>query len=111
MRRVLFGDFGGVVRAGFDEVLRGERVEVLQADGRDLVTRLLDALPDVVVLDLDGSGTPELVERIVREFPAVTVVACSTRRPLMRVYPPFHHGESYERTLEPDAFTATVAHA
>jgi hypothetical protein len=29
----------------------------------------------------------------------------------MRVYPPFHHGESYERALEPDAFTTTVAHA
>ena len=111
MRRVVFGDFGGVVRAGFDEVLRGECVEVLQADGRDLVTRLLDALPDVVVLDLDRSGTAELVERLVREFPAVTVVGCSTRRPLMRVYPPFHHGESYERALEPDAFTTTVVSA
>jgi len=100
VRRVLFGDFGGVVRAGFDEFLRGERVEVLQADGRDLVSRLLDALPDVVVLDLDGADTPELVQRLVREFPALTVVACSTRRPLMRVYPRFHHGESYEIELE-----------
>ena len=111
MRRVLFGDFGGVVRAGFDEVLRGEHVELLQADGRDLVTRVLEALPEVVVLDLDGSGTPELVRRLVRDFPALTVIGCSTRRPLMRVYPPFHHGESYDRELEPDVFTTTVVSA
>ena len=111
MRRVLFGDFGGVLRAGFEEVLRSERVEVLQADGRDLVARLLDALPDVVVLDLDGTGTADLVQRLVREFPALKVVVCSTRRPLMRVYPPFHHGESYESELEPDEFTTTVVRA
>lgn len=111
MRRVLFGDFGGVLRAGFDEVLRGELVEVLRPDGEDLVTRLLDVMPDVVVLDLDGPGVPDLVQRLVRDFPALTVVACSARRPLMRVYPPFHHGESYDSELEPEAFTTTVVRA
>jgi CheY-like chemotaxis protein len=111
VRRVLFGDFGGVVRAGFDAVLRGECVEVLQADGRDVVTRLLEALPEVVVLDLDAPGTDELVRHLVLEFPALTVVACSTRRPVMRVYPPFHHGESYDSQLEPDVFTTTVVRA
>ena len=108
MRRILFGDFGAVVRAGFDEVLRGQRLEVLNTDGRNLVDELLDGLPDVVVLDLDAAGTPALVQRLVREFPALKVVVCSSRRPLMRVYPPFHHGESYEVTLEPDAFRSAV---
>lgn len=108
MRRILFGDFGGVVRAGFDEVLRGQRVEVLRSDGRDLVDELLDGLPDVVVLDLDAAGTPHLVGRLVREFPAVKVVVCSSRRPLMKVYPPFHHGESYQVPLEPDAFMSAL---
>jgi DNA-binding NarL/FixJ family response regulator len=108
VRRVLFGDFGAVVRAGFDEVLRDQRVEVLRSDGRDLVDELLDGLPDVVVLDLDRVGTPELVHRLVREFPALKVVVCSSRRPLMRIYPPFHHGESYEVTLDPDAFTSVL---
>ena len=108
MRRVLFGDFGGVVRAGFDEVLRGGPVEVLGTDGHDLFERLVDALPDVVVLDLERDGTADLVRRLVREFPALKVVVCSTRRPLMRVYPPFHHGESYESELEPDAFVIAV---
>ena len=104
MRRILFGDFGGLVRAGFDEVLRGQRVEVLNSDGRDLVDGLLDGLPDVVVLDLDGVGTPELIQRLVHEFPALKVVVCSSRRPLMQIYPPFHYGESYQVPLDLDAF-------
>ena len=110
MRRILFGAFGGVVRAGFDEVLRDQRVEVLRSDseGRDLVDELLDGLPDVVVLDLDGAGTPALTERLVRDFPAVKVVVCSSRRPLMRVYPPFHYGESYEVALDPDALRSVL---
>jgi DNA-binding NarL/FixJ family response regulator len=108
VRRILFGDFGGVVRAGFDEVLRGQRVEVLRSDGRDLVNELLRGLPDVVVLDLDRAGTPDLVERLVREFPALKVVVCSSRRPLMRVYPPFHYGESYQVALEPDALMSAL---
>jgi DNA-binding NarL/FixJ family response regulator len=108
VRRVLFGDFGAVLRAGFDDVLRGEEVEVLGTEGNDVVARLVDALPDVVVLDVDDAGTRTLVARLVREFPAVKVVTCSARRPLMRVYPPFHHGESYEATLEPDVFSLVV---
>ena len=108
MPRVLFGDFGGVVRAGFDEVLRDQRIEVLHNDGRDLIDGLLDGLPDVVVLDLDRAGTPELVRRLVREFPALKVVVCSSRRPLMWVYPPFHHGEFYEVVFEPDAFMSAL---
>jgi chemotaxis response regulator CheB len=108
VRRILFGHFGGVVRAGFDEVLRGQRVEVLNSDGRDLVDGLLDGLPDVVVLDLEAAGTPELIQRLVREFPALKVVVCSSRRPLMRIYPPFHYGESYQVPLEPDAFRSAL---
>lgn len=108
MRRVLFGDFCGVLRAGFDDVLRHEEVVVLRAEGHDLVEQLVDALPDVVVLDLDRDATAPLVNRLVHEFPSVKVVVCSARRPLMRVYPPFHHGESYEAALEPDAFTLVV---
>jgi DNA-binding NarL/FixJ family response regulator len=108
VRRILFGEFGAVVRVGFDEVLRGQNVEVLHSDGRDLVDRILDGLPDVVVLDLDRAGTPDLTQRLVREFPALEVVVCSTRRPLMRVYPPFHHGECYEVALEADAFMSAL---
>jgi len=109
VRRILFGAFGGVVRAGFDEVLRDQRVEVLRSDeSNNLVEELLDGLPDVVVLDLERDGTAELTERLVREFPGVKVVVCSSLRPLMRVYPPFHYGESYEVPLDPDAIRSVL---
>lgn len=108
MRRILFGDFGAVLRVGFEDVLRDQEVEVLGTDGKELLDRIVDALPDVVVLDLDRPGTAALVDLLVREFPAVRVVVCSTRLPLMRVYPPFHLGESYETELEPQAFTTVV---
>jgi CheY-like chemotaxis protein len=105
---VLFGDFARLATAGFDDVLRGGPVEVLRADGRDLFERLADGLPDVVVLDLEHPGTPARICRLVHEFPALTVVTCSTRHPLMRVYPPFHHGECYEDDLELDAFVLAL---
>ncbi len=109
MRRVLLGQFGAVVRAGLDDLLRGHDVEVVHADEARLLGELVDALPDVVVLDLDRAGTGELVARIVRDFPALRVVTCSSRRPLMRVYPPFHRGESYETVLEACTLTRAVA--
>ena len=100
MRRILFGDFGAVARAGVEDVLRGEDVEARQCPNEELLARLDDRRPDVVVLDLDRPATPQLAERLVRTFPGLTVVACSTRRPRMRVYPPFHEGESYESELD-----------
>ncbi len=110
MRRVLFGDFGAVLRAGFDDVLRGEAVEVLGADGHELFERLVDALPDVVVLDLDQHGVLDLVHRIVHQFPTVKVVACSSAsaHPMMRIFPPLHYGESYTTELEPALLTSAI---
>jgi hypothetical protein len=35
-------------------------------------------------------------------FPAMTVIACSSVELTMRVYPPFHGGESYVSKLSPD---------
>jgi hypothetical protein len=105
---VLFGDFTALARAGFDDVLRGGTLEVLRTDGQDLFDLLVDAMPHVVVLDGDQTVTTALIGRLVREFPSVTVVACSTRDPLMRVYPPFHRGEFYEAYLEPEAFLVAV---
>lgn len=108
MRRVLLGDFGAIVRAGLDDLLRAQDVEVVHTDEAGLLRQLVDALPDVVVLDLDREGTADLVDRIVREFPALKVVACSSRRPRMRVYPPFHRGESYETVLDAESLVRAV---
>lgn len=108
MRRVLMGDFGAIVRAGFQDILEDQGVQLLKADGIDLLERLVQHLPDVVVLDLDRSGTSELVQRITADFPALKVVACSTEQPIMRIFPPFHRGESFERELDLDAFISIV---
>lgn len=107
MRRVLMGDFGALVRAGLEEMLREMNVEVLAAPSQgEILQRLLVTLPDVVVLDLDRPCTPRLADRIASDYPAVRIVACSAETPRLRVYPPFHHGECYERRLDPDQLAA-----
>jgi DNA-binding NarL/FixJ family response regulator len=96
---VLVGPFGALVRAGLDDLLRHPGLEVLHADADDLWDRLLADLPDVVLLDLDAPGARETARRISTDFPALTVVACSSIDPTMRIYPRFHHGESYTSPL------------
>jgi len=108
MKRVLMGEFGALVRAGFEDMLREEHVELIAAD-RDLVERLVTTLPDVVVLDLDVEHSDELVQQITTNFPALKIVACSTRHPTMRVFPPFHHGEFYDSPLEGSLLTAALS--
>ena len=96
------GDFDALYRLGFTDILTADgAVRLLEARAPDLVDRLLEALPDVVVLDEDKSDTVGLVQRIVHEFPSIRVIACSSERPTMRIFPAFHHGESYTSPLEP----------
>lgn len=108
MRRVLIGDFGALIRAGFEDLLREHDLELVAIGGDDLIERLLSTLPDVVIIDLDVQRSTELVREITTAFPALKIVACSSRHPTMRVYPPFHHGESYDSPLEPDLLAATL---
>ncbi|MFC6016065.1 hypothetical protein ACFP2T_07650 [Plantactinospora solaniradicis] len=108
MTRVLVGDFGALHRLGFEEILRVDGIELVQADAADVVGRLVEALPDVVVLDLDQHETPELVRQIVHDFPTVKVVACSSEQPMMRVFPPLHYGESYTSDLDPALLTSAI---
>ena len=99
MTRVLVGPFGALVRAGLDDLLRRPGLHVVHADADDLEAKLLAELPDVVLLDLDAPGARETARRISTAYPALTVVACSSVDPTMRIYPRFHHGESYTRPL------------
>lgn len=108
MKRVLMGDFAALQRLGYRDVLHVDGIELLETEGADLVERLVDALPDVVVLDGDAAGTEALVERIVHEFPVLTVISCSSERPAMRVFPPLHYGESYTSDLEPALLTSAI---
>jgi AmiR/NasT family two-component response regulator len=108
MTRVLMGDFSALHRLGLKDILRVEGIELMETAGVDVVGRLVEALPDVIVLDLDEATTAALVQQIVHQFPVVKVVACSSRRPRMRVFPPLHYGEFYESDLDPALLASAV---
>lgn len=108
--RVVIGDFGAVARLGLLDILAEEGLEVvgrtrspdgvppgeLDLRGAAAVVPLVSEVrPDVVVLDLDDESAQEVAIQITSEFPAIKVVACSSEEPVMQVFPPFHHGESY----------------
>jgi DNA-binding NarL/FixJ family response regulator len=110
MRRVLLGHFGTVLRMGIDDLLRERGYEVVADDSADgtLVDRLVGALPDVVMLDLDSEHGPETARAISAAFPSVTVLACSADCQNIRVFPRFHRGESYDMTLSVEGLLDTV---
>lgn len=108
MTRVLMGDFSALHRLGLQDILRVDGIELMDTAGADVLARVLEALPDVIVLDLDERTTVELVHVIVHRFPAVKVVACSSLHPTMRVFPPLHYGEFYESDLDPALLTSAV---
>jgi DNA-binding NarL/FixJ family response regulator len=108
MTRVLMGDFEALHRLGLEEILRVDGIELMHTAGTDVLDQLLEALPDVIVLDLDRQATIELVRVIVHRFPRVKVVACSPSHPTMRIFPPLHYGEFYESELDPALLTSAV---
>jgi len=108
MTRVLMGDFDAIHRLGLKDILDLDGVQLVTASGGSLIEQLVSALPDVVVLDLDKADTSEVVRRITAMFPAVRIVACSSERPRMHVYPARHYGEYYTSGLEPELLVAAV---
>ncbi|MEH1128256.1 MULTISPECIES: hypothetical protein [Micromonosporaceae] len=108
MTRVLMGDFGALHRAGLEDILRVDGIELVATTAADVMGRLVEVLPDVVVLDLDQRETAALVALIVHRFPKVKVLACSSEQPMMRVYPPLHYGEFYSTELDPALLTSAV---
>jgi DNA-binding NarL/FixJ family response regulator len=108
MTRVLMGDFSALHRLGLEDILRVDGIELISTAGNDVLGRVLEALPDVIVLDLDKRNTLDLVHVIVHRFPAVKVVACSARHPMMRIFPPLHYGEFYESDLDAVLLTSAV---
>lgn len=103
MPRVLMGEFDAVVRLGLREIFDrdGSDVTTDETATSNILDRLVETLPDVVLLDLDNDGIDELARQIACRYPAVKVIACSSAKPAMRIFPPFHHGESYVSDLSP----------
>ena len=110
--RVLMGDFGAIVRIGLRSVLEtpGVNLSMIETPNAEILAGLADALPDVVVLDLDRVDGTHLVGQITSNYPAIKVIACSADTPTMRVYPPFHNGESFELALNPTQLIHNVLH-
>lgn len=111
MQRVLIGQFGTVARLGLRELLDGQGIEVVAEaeSAEEILTGLNEVRPDVVVLDLDDERVIDLAGEITSEFPAIKVIACSCEEPVMRVFPPFHHGESYASKLSADALARALS--
>jgi len=112
MRRVLIGGFGEIPRLGLRDLLRDRGFELVAEAGAGaaVVPCLNEARPDVVVLDLDDDRTMDVAAVISREFPAIKVVAFSSEQPVMRVFPAFHHGESYSSPLSREFLASALEH-
>jgi len=108
MRRVLVGTFVELVRVGLRDALRDESIVVIDLDNENLFQGVVELLPDVVVVDRDLDVSEDLVDKITSAFPSMKVLDCSVENTTMRVYPPFHQGESYECALDLDRFTQAV---
>jgi DNA-binding NarL/FixJ family response regulator len=111
MHRVLIGQFGSVARMGLRELLDGQGIEVVAEaeSAEEILLCVNEVRPDVVVLDLDAEEALSTAEEITSEFPAIKVIACSCEEPVMRVFPPFHHGESYASKLSADLLALALS--
>src|SRR4051794_15690288 len=96
MTRVLMGDFEALHRLGLEQILQVDGIELVGAKGADMLDRICEALPDVIVLDLARRPPGALAHAIGHRFRGVRVGPCSSQHPLMRVFPPLHYGEFYE---------------
>lgn len=109
MTRVLIGDVGAILRLGLRELFGSKAdIRVREAANMDLIGTLQTSLPEVVLIDLDQLGSANIAETIVTQYPAVRVLACSSLRAVMRVYPPFHRGECFSTSLDPDSLLEAV---
>jgi hypothetical protein len=108
MTRVLMGDFTALQRLGLEDVLLHDGIDFLEVPNPVVAERLIDVLPDVVVLDWHAAETCDLIRLITHDYPVITVIACSSVVPLMRVFPSMHRGESYTTRLEPALLTSAI---
>lgn len=99
MAKVAVGDFDAMLAIGIRDVVTTSRMDVIHRPTDAMLDYLRDCLPQLIVLDSGAPGSAEVIRRIVTEYPSIQVITCSTQDPMLRVYPPFHHGESFETSL------------
>lgn len=108
--RVLLGDFEPMFRLGLEGLLVEAGCELVGEEtvGVSLLDRTTSTAPDVVIVDPLRGGTPVAIAELTTACPALIVVACSSETSAMRIFPRFHHGESYACTLSPEALTVVA---
>ncbi len=89
MTRILLGgELEAIVRRGLLELLDSDvDCDVVRepTEGTAIFDYMAATTPDVVVLDEERGGG-ELADIIAGEYPAVTVIACSSQEPVMTVF-------------------------
>ena len=109
MPRILVGDFGAIEALGLQQILDEVGFDVAVRKSDELVMEIAELLPDGIILNLDTEDGLRMAQHIASMYPALTMVLCSPERAVMRVYPRFHHGESYVSRLTPALLVQAVS--
>lgn len=97
------------MRLGFRELLDRYGNEVVMGRGTVTLETIAGVRPDVVLVDLESIESSDLAGGVADRFPEVTLVACSSTRPIMRVYPAHNGGASYDADLTPELLVEAIA--
>lgn len=109
MTRVLVGEFHPMVEFGLHRVLRDEGCCVVR-DARVISHHVVDDVrPDAVIVDLDDSAASSAAEGLVSDYPGLPVLECSSSTPLLRVFPAYQFGKSYDVPLTIDGLIRAVS--
>jgi DNA-binding NarL/FixJ family response regulator len=110
VRSIVIGELSALLSLGLRELLESsEQFNVRETTMRDLLKDVQAVSPEVVVLDLDRADSDAMAERIVRSYPSIRVLACSSVKAVMRIYPSLDRGQPYMTALDPTSLTAALA--
>lgn len=105
--RVLIGEFGAIATLGLRQMLE-EGCEIV-AEGTgwgDIVRRVREVSPDVVVVDADSTPGFSDARSLIGQMPGLTVIGCSLLEPTLHVIS--GRGESYTTELSPSSLLDAV---
>lgn len=107
---MLVGNFGPIARAGLRDFLAEHGLLPLGGDRGtvDVFAQVAELYPDAVVIDLDSGDAAATGDAIAGRYPGVTVVACSSERPVMRIRHAWG-GQPYDAILSGPALAEAAA--